>query len=49
MSAPLDDLASYSAHVYSLRERHAFITGSTLTLAPVGATVLCSALSEFDS
>jgi hypothetical protein len=39
MSAPLDDLASYSAHVYSLRERHSFITGSTLTLAPVGATL----------
>jgi hypothetical protein len=39
MSAPLDDIASYSGHVYALRERHPFITGSTLTLAPIGATL----------
>ena len=39
MSGPLSDLASYSAFVYALRERHPFITGSTLTLAPIGATL----------
>ena len=39
MSAPLDDIASYSAFVYALRERHPFVTGSTLTLAPIGATL----------
>lgn len=39
MNAPLDDIASYSAFVYALRERHLFVTGSTLTLAPVGATL----------
>ena len=37
MSAPLDDIASYSAYVYALRERHPFVTGSTLTLALIGA------------
>jgi hypothetical protein len=39
MSAPLDDIASYSRFVYALRERHPFVTGSTLTLAPIGATL----------
>lgn len=39
MSAPLDDIASYSAFVYALTERHPFATGSTLTLAPIGATL----------
>ena len=39
MSAPLDDLAGYSAYVYALRERHPQVTGSTLTLAPIGATL----------
>ena len=39
MSEPLEDIASYSAFVYALRERHPFITGSTLTLAPIGATL----------
>jgi hypothetical protein len=39
MSAPLDDVPNYSAFVYALAERHAFIVGSTLTLAPVGATL----------
>jgi len=39
MSAPLADIASYSAFVYGLRERHPFVTGSTLTLAPIGATL----------
>ena len=39
MSAPLDDIASYSGFVYALRERHPFITGSTLTLASIGATL----------
>jgi hypothetical protein len=39
MSAPLDDIASYSTFVYALVERHSFVTSSTLTLAPVGATL----------
>ena len=39
MSAPLDDIASYSEFVYALAERHPFVTGSTLTLAPIGATL----------
>ena len=39
MSAPLDDIASYSAFVYALRERHPFVTSSTLALAPIGATL----------
>ena len=39
MTAPLEDIASYSAFVYALRERHPFVTGSTLTLAPIGATL----------
>ena len=39
MSAPLDDIASYSAFVYALRERLRFVTGSTLALAPIGATL----------
>ena len=39
MSAPLENIASYSAFVYALRERHSFVTGSTLTLAPIGATL----------
>ena len=37
MSGPLDDIASYSKFVYALRERHAFVTALTLTLAiPTG-------------
>lgn len=39
MSAPLDDIAGYSAWVYGLAGRHSFVTHSTLTLAPVGATL----------
>ncbi len=39
MSAPLDDLHSYSAFVYALAERHAFVTASTLALVPIGATL----------
>lgn len=39
MSAPLDDLASYSAYVYGVAERHASVIGSTLSLAPTGATL----------
>jgi hypothetical protein len=39
MSAPLDDIASYSAYVYTLQERRPFVTGSTLTVAPMGATL----------
>ena len=38
MSAPLDDIASYSIFVYALAERHPFVIHSTLTLAPIGAT-----------
>jgi len=39
MTAPLDDLVRYSAFVYALGERHSIVTGSTLTLAPIGATL----------
>jgi hypothetical protein len=39
VSAPLDDVASYSAWVYALPERHPCVTGSTLVLAPIGATL----------
>jgi hypothetical protein len=39
MSAPLEDIASYSAFVYAVAERRPFITNSTLVLAPVGATL----------
>ena len=35
MSASLDDIASYSAFVYALRERHPFVAASTLTPAPI--------------
>jgi hypothetical protein len=37
MSAPLDDIANYSAFVYALPERHPIVTSSTLALAPIGA------------
>jgi hypothetical protein len=39
MSAPLDDIASYSAFVYALAARHPFVTSSTLALVPIGATL----------
>jgi hypothetical protein len=39
MSAPLDDIASYSTFVYALAERHPSVTSSTLALAPIGATL----------
>jgi hypothetical protein len=39
MSAPLDDIANYSALVYALVERHPFVTSSTLALVPIGATL----------
>jgi hypothetical protein len=39
MSAPLEDIAGYSAWVYSLAERNPFVTHSTLALAPIGATL----------
>ncbi len=39
MSAPLDDIANYSAFVYAVAERHPFVTHSALTLAPIGATL----------
>ena len=39
MSAPLDDIASYSAFVYALAERHPFVTNSILVVAPIGATL----------
>ncbi len=32
MSAPLDSIESYSSFVYSLAERHPFVTHSTVTL-----------------
>jgi hypothetical protein len=39
MSAPLDGIESYSAFVYAVAERHPFVAHSTLTLAPIGATL----------
>jgi hypothetical protein len=39
MSAPLEDIASYSVFVYSVAERFPFVTNSTLALAPIGATL----------
>ena len=39
MSPPLADLRSYSDFIYTLSERHPFVTASTLTLAPIGATL----------
>ena len=39
MSAPLDDIENYSVFVYALAERHKFVTGSTLTLTRIGATL----------
>ena len=35
MSTPLEGIASYSAFVYALQERHQFVTGSTLTTSSV--------------
>jgi hypothetical protein len=39
MSAPLDDIASYSTFAYLLAERHPLVTNSLLALAPIGATL----------
>jgi hypothetical protein len=39
MSAPLDDIASYSAFVYGLAERNSLVTSSSLALVPIGATL----------
>ena len=39
MSSPLDGIASYSAFVYAVAERHSFVTHTALTLAPIGATL----------
>ena len=39
MSAPLDDIVSYSSFVYALAARHPFVTRSTLALVPIGATL----------
>ncbi len=39
MSAPLDDMASYSVWVYALSARHPFVNHSTLALVPIGATL----------
>ena len=39
MSAPLEDISSYSAYVYAVADRYPFVTGSTLTLALIGATL----------
>lgn len=39
MSSPFSDIKSYSAFVYTLQERHPFVTTSTLALASVGAAL----------
>lgn len=39
MSAPLTSIESYSAFVYAVADRHASVIHSTLTLAPIGATL----------
>ena len=39
MSSPFADIKSYSACIYTLQERHPFVTASTLTLVPIGATL----------
>lgn len=39
MSMPLAAFERYSAFVYTLAERHTFVTGSTLSLARIGATL----------
>jgi hypothetical protein len=39
MSAPLDDIASYSAFIYAVAARHPFVASSTLALVPIGATL----------
>ena len=40
MSGPLDDVASYSAYIYALADRHpGIITNSTLTVVFTGATL----------
>ena len=36
MSSPLADIQSYSAFVYSLRERHSFVITSMVALVPLG-------------
>jgi hypothetical protein len=39
MSAPLDDIASYSAFAYALADRHPLVTTSSLAVVPIGATL----------
>ena len=39
MSAPLDEIESYSVLVYALAGRHKFVTGATLALTRIGATL----------
>jgi hypothetical protein len=39
MSAPLENIAGYSAWVYALKERQPWVVHSTLALVPVGATL----------
>jgi hypothetical protein len=39
MSARLDDIASYSAFVYALANRHPHVTSTMLALAPIGAAL----------
>jgi Family of unknown function (DUF6516) len=39
MSAPLDDIASYSAFVYTLADRHVLVSNASLALVPIGATL----------
>ena len=43
MSSPLADIQGYSAFVYSLRERHRFITASVLSTeaAPDESEITC--------
>ena len=40
MSAPLDDIGSYSAFVYAPAERHQFVIGWTPAFTPLGATLV---------
>jgi hypothetical protein len=39
MSAPLDDIASYSASVYTLADRHVLVSNASLARVPIGATL----------
>jgi len=39
MSSPLENFESYSVFVYTLGDRHSCVIRSTLSLAPIGATL----------